>query len=125
MMKIRALNGFTLIEIIISLAVLAIGVVALLSLFPVGFDSAARSADLTKATVFAQQKMEDIKRTGYPVAAVATPTPFSDTRFTYTIAVLALSPPGNLQQVTLTVSWTYRGRSYNETFITYIPKYTP
>lgn len=124
-MKIRCLKGFTLIEIIISLAVLLIGVLAILSLFPVGFDAAMRSADLTKAGIYGQWKMEDIKKAGFPIAGSSGAC--SDPRFTYTVTALN-DPPGatdTYQRITVGISWTYRGKNYNEDFVTYIPKYAP
>lgn len=117
-------TGFTLIEIVISLAILSIGIVAVLSLFPVGFDAAARSTDLTKTTFFAQQKMEEIKRNGYQETPTTTSGTFSDPRFTYTATITTMSTP-NLNQVTLTVSWPYKGKTCDEAFVTFIPKYKP
>lgn len=130
-MKLSLKSGFTLIEIVISLAILAIGVLAVLALFPVGFDSASRSENLTKATIYAQTKMEDIKRLGYPVAAVTIATNFTsldpnaDRRFLYTVTTSDINPPGNLTLTTVRVSWTYKGHNYNEDFVTLIPSLGP
>lgn len=121
----RLRRAFTLIEIVISLGILLIGILAVLALFPVGFDSASRSADLTKATIFAQNQMEEIKRVGYPVTAVGTPTAFSDPRFTYTVAVSTTGLPANCQQVTLTVNWTYKNKPFHEDFVTLIANMGP
>ncbi|MDD5546659.1 MAG: prepilin-type N-terminal cleavage/methylation domain-containing protein [Candidatus Omnitrophica bacterium] len=118
-------KGFTLIEIVISLGILMIGILAVLALFPVGFDSASRSADLTKATIFAQDRMEEIKRLGYPVAAVPSATAFSDPRFSYMVTVSTAGLPANCQQVTLTVSWNYKQRTLNENFVTIIASLGP
>lgn len=118
-------KGFTLIEIVMSLGILLIGVLAILALFPVGFDSAARSADLAKAAIFAQDRMEEIKRIGYPVSPEAA-TAFSDPRFSYTVQVTTAGVPlDNCQRVTLTVSWNYKGRVRNENFVTIIPSLGP
>lgn len=125
-------KGFTLLEIVISLGILLVGILAILALFPVGFDSASRSADLTKATIYAQDQMEDIKRiaclpTGYPVTAVGTPTAFNvnDPRFTYTVLVSTAGLPNNCQQVTLRASWSYKGKVRNEDFVTIIASLGP
>jgi uncharacterized protein (TIGR02598 family) len=118
-------KGFTLIEIVISLGILLIGILAVLALFPVGFDSASRSADLTKATIFAQNQMEEIKRIGYPVSAVSSATAFSDPRFNYVVAVSTASLPANCQQVTVTVSWNYKKKTLNENFVTIISSLGP
>jgi len=119
-------KGFTLIEIVISLGILLIGILAVLALFPVGFDSASRSADLTKATIFAQDKMEEIKRVGYGASGVSpTSGAFSDPRFNYVVTVSTAGLPANCQQVTLTVSWNYKQRTLNENFVTIIASLGP
>lgn len=53
--------GFTLIEITIALLVLAIGLLGLLALFPVGFDSSRRSGEITEAALLAQSYTEALK----------------------------------------------------------------
>jgi len=63
-------NAFTLIEITISLLILAIGLVGILTLFPVGFDASGRAANITEATFLAQERIEDLKRVGYAGEAV-------------------------------------------------------
>ena len=120
-------KGFTLIEIVISLGILLVGILAILALFPIGFDSAKRSEDLTEATMHAQRIMEEIKNTGYPV--IIPTTSLSSNRFTYAVNTAAVTvgtaAVANIQQVTVTVSWEYKGRLYNEPFVTLIPKLTP
>ncbi len=123
---IRNTKGFTLIEIVISLGILLIGILAVLALFPVGFDSASRSADLTKATIYAQDKMEEIKRVGYGASGVAaTNGAFSDPRFNYVVTVSTAGLPANCQQVTLGVTWNYKGKNHNENFVTIIASLGP
>ena len=59
--------GFTLIEITVALLVVAIGLVGILTLFPVGFDAAGMAGHSTVATFLAQEKLEDCKVVGYSV----------------------------------------------------------
>lgn len=127
MMKIKSNpKGFTLIEIVISLGILAIGILAVLALFPVGFDSATRSSDLTKATIFAQDTMEEIKRIGYGTSGVvASSGTFSDPRFTYTVTPDTTGLPPNCQKITVRVTWNYKGTPHNEDFVTIISKLSP
>lgn len=63
--RFLSLTGFTLVEITIALLILAVGLVGILSLFPVGFDASARAASVTEATFLAQGLMENLKREGY------------------------------------------------------------
>ncbi len=54
-------KGFTLIEIIAALAIIGLGLVGILSLFPVGIDASKRAGDLTNATVLAQGVISQIR----------------------------------------------------------------
>lgn len=112
-------RGFTLIEIIISLSILAVGLVGILSLFPIGFDSARRSVDSTQAAVFAHEKLEQLRSSGFPAVGTTNGT-FTDPIYGWTQTVTDGTPAGYLRKVDLTVSWTYRNKSYQRTFTTYV-----
>lgn len=61
MVKHRSLNkGFTLFEIVIALGVLAIGILGVLALFPVGLDSQKKAIDYSMLSTFAQWKTNEI-----------------------------------------------------------------
>ncbi|MBI2042464.1 MAG: prepilin-type N-terminal cleavage/methylation domain-containing protein [Candidatus Nealsonbacteria bacterium] len=51
--------GFTLIEIIITTAILAVGIVAILNMFPLGIQIAGFSQKTTAAVYLAQEKIEN------------------------------------------------------------------
>src|SRR5574341_2477559 len=53
-------KGFTLIEIIISLGILAIGILGIMALFPVGLDSQKRALDYSNLVGLAEWKIGDI-----------------------------------------------------------------
>jgi general secretion pathway protein I len=115
-------KGFTLLEIVIALAIFAIGLVGLLSLFPVGFQSAKKASDLTQATIYAQEKMEELKQSDFDSISDSSGT-FSDSRFSWDLATSSVST--GLKKLELTVSWTERGKNYNEEFVTYVADLTP
>jgi prepilin-type N-terminal cleavage/methylation domain-containing protein len=121
------LTGFTLLEIVIALAVFSIGLVGILSLFPVGFQSAKRASDLSQATIYAQEKIEELKRGGYDnLPSDGDPTEtgdFEDDRFSYELSVSTEST--GLKELRLKVEWTEGGKNYNEEFITYVADLTP
>jgi prepilin-type N-terminal cleavage/methylation domain-containing protein len=54
-------EGFTLIEVIASLAIIGLGLVGILSLFPVGIDASKRAGDLTNATILGQSVLSQIR----------------------------------------------------------------
>ena len=126
----RRKNAFTLLEIVIALAILAIGLIGILSLFPVGFEASRRASMLTEATIHAQQKMEEFKRAGYDYldTTYPTPAPSGYTDFTdnsglaWQVTVAEIDPPGNLKSVTLDIQWREKGANKSETFVTYIAK---
>jgi len=53
-------SAFTLIEIVVSLGILALGILAIFSLIPMGVDQAKKAHDQSKAIILAQSKMEEI-----------------------------------------------------------------
>ena len=54
------ISGFTLIEVIVALAILSISFVLVMELFSVGLRSARTSCDYTRAIVLAKGKMEEM-----------------------------------------------------------------
>jgi len=126
----KSKKGFTLLEIVIALAILAIGLVGILSLFPVGFEASRRASMLTEATIHAQQKMEEFKQGGYDYldTTYTDTVPSGYTAFTdgsgleWQVTVAEINPPGNLKSVTLDIKWQEKGADKSETFVTYIAK---
>lgn len=65
-------NGFTLIEVVFSMAVLLIGLVGVLSLFPVGLVASKKAGDYTTAALVAEQVIANIRSAGYSVYTAGT-----------------------------------------------------
>jgi|GEM_PF-795241 len=57
-------GGFSLIEIMVAVAVFSIGVLGLAALFPLAVNNVNQGAMLTRATQYAQGKMEDLLDAG-------------------------------------------------------------
>ena len=114
-------KGFTLIEIITAITIMAVGILSILALFPVGFAASRRAADLTTAALYAQEKMEEIKMKGFANADSFNGETETQGIFTRTVLVTNVSGyNGNLKEITVTVDWTERGKTYDEAFKTYI-----
>jgi type IV pilus assembly protein PilV len=58
-------NGFSLIEVLVSLVILAIGLLAIGGMQVISIKESFFSNNVTKATIFAQTKMEGLKRLSY------------------------------------------------------------
>jgi prepilin-type N-terminal cleavage/methylation domain-containing protein len=144
------ISGFTLIEITIALLILAIGLVGILTLFPVGFDAAGRANNVTTATFKAQGIIENIKRVGYvdpdgitdsigdiPLMGWCSDEPEATyDRFEYEITIEDVSGlEGHLAEITVDVYWPARDNMSDPNpsrenqrsvqLITYIARYTP
>lgn len=124
-------RAFTLVEILLALAILGAGLVSILSLFAVGTHSARRALNSTRAALLAQLTFEELKLlsiTNYAGITDSTVvSSFKSGLSEYNDFSLALDEddPGipNLKKLTLTVSWD-KGKS-SEVFITYVAKYSP
>lgn len=121
-------QGFTLIEIVMALAVLVIGMVGILALFPVGFQASGRAADYTKAAIFAQEKMEEIKMKGFNSAESETEEDEGNKEGKFARRVTVADVPdyeGYLKEIVVTVTWKQRGKENEKEFKTYVADYTP
>lgn len=58
--KTKNNQGFTLLEIVVSLGILALGVLGIFSLIPTGVDQSIKVQEQSKALLLAQSKMEEI-----------------------------------------------------------------
>ena len=109
-------KGFTFLEIVAALAVLAIGILAVITLFPVGIENSKRASERTRAALLAYQQLQRYRLLGYSyVTGSLAPTQGQDQIFTtgdaYFINRVAVSPYAgatagtNIREVTITASW--------------------
>jgi uncharacterized protein (TIGR02598 family) len=108
-------SGFSIVEAIIGAGVIAAGILALISLFPVSSDNLVASAGTTAAVAVGTQKIEDLKNTTFPAAPATTLGQGTDNKTldgtTYTrtwTAPLAGTPPNRTATVTVAVTWPGR-----------------
>lgn len=125
MEKGRNRRGFTLIEVLIAAAILAVGLLALVSAFPIGYVDVAVSGGQSKATAYAQQKLEELKNQSFtptfsaafnncplprpisPRAVLVEPMP-NDGTYTRCWTITpdpTTNPPNRLARVAVTVNW--------------------
>ena len=58
-------RGFSLLELVISMAILSIALLGLIQMFPVGLRASKHAGDYTMMTFLGQQKMSDIEQNKY------------------------------------------------------------
>ncbi len=58
-------KGFTLIELIIAMLVMAIGIMGVMQVFPVGLRNTIKAQHYTKCVEYAEKKMEELRTIGY------------------------------------------------------------
>ncbi|MFH1459149.1 MAG: type II secretion system protein [Candidatus Omnitrophota bacterium] len=130
-MFLKKTKAFTLIETIIALAILGVGLVAVMRYFPQALDTAKRSADLTQATMIAQQKIEEIKAESFDNINNADSFQTSGfildpehSGFEYEIVI---NPLGDvtLKSITVRVRWQFKAKTISREFQTQIVKYEP
>jgi general secretion pathway protein I len=104
----RRSGGFTLLEVMIALAIVAIALVSLLGLANRSIAVQDRLQRLTRATLLAQEKMTEIelasaaKTLAFDPAEGVFAEPFSDFRWRLSFAE---TPIPVVTQVTVTVAW--------------------
>jgi uncharacterized protein (TIGR02598 family) len=118
-------KGFTLIEIITALAIMVIGLLSILALFPVGFHASKRAADFTKVALFAQEKLEEVKMKGFDNVDSFNGQSETEGIFSRQVTISQVTGYDNLKEITVKVTWTERGQTREEEFKTYIADYTP
>ena len=119
MKRMKNRHGFTLIEVLIAASILAVGLLALVSAFPIGYVDVTVSGGQSKATAYAQQMLEQLKNQpfnpGTPAfngndVPVLSPGPplVLDNAYTRTWSITEVAgaaTPNRLARITVTVTW--------------------
>ena len=58
-------RGFTLIEVLVALAILGIGILGVTTLFPVALEQSQRAGELTDAANFSEQEFSRLRASGF------------------------------------------------------------
>ena len=106
-------KGFTLIEVMISMVILAVGVLGLAPLMVLSIYSNTYSQDLTRATAVAQDRIEQLKNapnTTFALMPYTETTNSIDGTYDRTILVDDASTdgsvPAGVYRIKVTISWT-------------------
>jgi type II secretory pathway pseudopilin PulG len=115
-----------LIELIISMAILSVGLFAGMRVFPVGLGASKRAELRSRAVFAAQRAIESLKLTPWEELVEGETTAEADGFNVITRIALPdieeLVDPTRLKVVEVTAQWTQEGRSRGLTFVTYLRK---
>ena len=114
-------RGFTLIEVLVTIFIIAVAVIGLVMGFSSGLATVQELKQISVADHIAQEKMEEL-RGGAPLQETPHPQEViqEGTRYFYTITVTPVSGATALSKVTVTVNFTsHTGRSITRRLVTY------
>jgi prepilin-type N-terminal cleavage/methylation domain-containing protein len=119
-------GGFTLIEVMITILLLTVVLSAILSCFVQGFDILMRMKQMTVATQGIQNELELIRTMHYS-DILSMDNSFTNDSFSYLdnssgIINLEDSVGAEIKKLTVSVTWTYRGRQMRKEIVTYVTK---
>ncbi len=117
-------RGFSLVEVVVSLAILSVGLLAAMRVFPMGLRASQRSERSSRAVMAAQRTIESLKLKPWS-ELVDGATSVTDGPYTITVRVAApaveeLSDPSRLKAVDVVVVWEEDGRPRRATFVTHL-----
>jgi prepilin-type N-terminal cleavage/methylation domain-containing protein len=104
-------KGFTLVEVIVALTVLAIGVLGISVIFPLSSHDLSKSGMSTKALELCQEKIEELHNMAYDEAALSTAVVHQDSlnpiggAFDRSWYVQDNQPVAGCKTIQVTVAW--------------------
>ena len=116
--------GFTLVELIIAVGILAVGLVGAIRVFPVGLRASQRSAQISRATLVAQRTIENLKLKAWDELVPGETDEPSDA-FTVHVTIDApeiqgLTDATRLKRLAVAVEWSQEGRTRSLAAVTYV-----
>lgn len=131
-------KGFSLVEVLVVTAMLAMVSLSLIGVFAYGFKLVSKTKQVTMATQVAQVQVERLRNTDYDTIPVApgVPTDLSATDFPFLFTADGTCFLGNaketvsvapgidekLKRLNVAITWNYQGQSMRKDIVTYIAK---
>ncbi|MFQ5847580.1 MAG: prepilin-type N-terminal cleavage/methylation domain-containing protein [Candidatus Methylomirabilales bacterium] len=100
----RNARGFSLVEVLVASAILAVVLLAIASLFSTAYSNVGYGGRRTKAVALARQKMEELRDGSFPPSTTGSPETL-ESIYTRSWAVTVTGAPSQVATVTVTVSW--------------------
>ncbi|MCX5714990.1 MAG: type II secretion system protein [Candidatus Omnitrophica bacterium] len=120
--RLHIFKGFTLIEILISLSILALGVVIVFSLFPLSLRSLTYSRRLTEVYFLAEKKMEELKSVGNKTTIETANGVDGDLSWSVIPKTLQLGVGLDVIYLELDIGYDFMGHAEKQRFGTYFFK---
>lgn len=115
----RREKGFTLLEVLLTIILIAVGFTALLQAFSIGLFSGAENENELIAMTLAQEKMEDLRNRTY-VSIVSEARAAVTGYPSFERQVVVTTPQTGLALITTTVFWASKGSDLSVVLVTYI-----
>ncbi len=122
-LKLGGQKGFTILEVLVAMIVLAIGLLGLAPMFVMSMRGNQFSREVSETAYLAQDRIEQLKN-----QTIISPIPFNETTssgsYTRTVNVSDRTvdgtiPPG-VYRINVTLNWTDKqGRSHSTSYLTY------
>jgi type IV pilus assembly protein PilV len=115
--QFKSTKGFTLIEVMIAVVILAVGLLALMTMQIVSIKANAFSSEMTYSTMLAQQQLETLKNLLFTDAALTETTPSTPHTLppiidakggSYALSWQVANTTASMKTITLDVIWQSR-----------------
>jgi prepilin-type N-terminal cleavage/methylation domain-containing protein len=119
----RSTRGFTLLEVLMTVVLIAVGITALVIAFSRGIAASADVSSAHTAASLAQLKLEEVQNTAFAsIASEARAAVSGFTGFDREVTVTASpgSTDANLKQVDIIVYWTVKGGEISQTVTSFV-----
>ena len=118
----REKDGFTLVEILVTLTILAAAIPALLQAFTTATRNQALSDNSTTALYLLKFRMAEIEMEGYPDAGQESGEFGENTRYLWRSVVedIESEEVENIRRVTVTVTWQHKNRERSMSMSTFM-----
>ena len=117
-------QGFSLVEVVIAIAILSVGLVGSMRVFPMGLRASRRAELVSRATLLAERTLASTKLRAWDELALGESTTTEDD---FTITVTVDQPdvehvvdPTSLKRVCVSVRWPQEGRERAVELVTYV-----
>jgi type IV pilus modification protein PilV len=106
-LKLTRSKGFSLIEVMIALVILAVALLALAGLMITTTKNTSFGGHMTEAATFAQDKLEQLRASPWAGIIAGADTAVGATGISYARSwTVAANPTGDQRWVTITMNWT-------------------